>query len=38
MGSRAAVKSSERNRVVGDASVAISEQSDTAGGKPARRE
>jgi hypothetical protein len=28
MGSRAAVKSSERNRVVGDASEAISEQSD----------
>ncbi len=28
MGSRAAVKSSERNRVVGDASAAISEQSD----------
>jgi hypothetical protein len=28
MGSRAAVKSSERNRVVGDASAAITEQSD----------
>ncbi len=28
MGSRAAVKSSERNRVVGDATAAISEQSD----------
>ena len=28
LGSRAAVKSSERNRVVGDASAAISEQSD----------
>jgi len=28
MGSRAAVKSSERNRIVGDASTAISEQSD----------
>jgi hypothetical protein len=28
MGSRAAVKSSERNRVVGDASAAIAEQSD----------
>jgi len=28
MGSRAAVKSSERNRVVGDASTAISEQSE----------
>lgn len=32
MGSRAAVKSSERNRIVGEASVAISEQSDTAVG------
>ena len=28
MGSRAAVKSSERNRIVGDASAAITEQSD----------
>jgi hypothetical protein len=32
MGSRAAVKSSERNRVTGDATAAISEQNDTAVG------
>jgi hypothetical protein len=32
MGSRAAVKSSERNRVVGDATTAITEQSDAAVG------
>lgn len=32
MGSRAAVKSSERNRVTGDASAAINEQSDAAVG------
>ncbi|HEY1435351.1 MAG TPA: hypothetical protein VGG65_08245 [Thermoanaerobaculia bacterium] len=32
MGSQAAVKSSERNRVVGDASAAISEQTDAAVG------
>jgi hypothetical protein len=32
MGSKAAVKSSERNRVVGDATAAISEQSDAAVG------
>jgi hypothetical protein len=32
MGSRAAVKSSERNRVVGDATAAITEQSDAAVG------
>jgi hypothetical protein len=32
MGSRAAVKSSERNRVTGDATAAISEQTDTAVG------
>lgn len=32
MGSRVAVKSSERNRVTGDATAAISEQNDTAVG------
>jgi hypothetical protein len=32
MGSRAAVKSSERNRVTGDATAAIAEQNDTAVG------
>jgi hypothetical protein len=32
MGSRAAVKSSERNRVTGDATAAISEQTDTSVG------
>ena len=32
MGSRAAVKSSERNRATGDATAAISEQTDTAVG------
>jgi hypothetical protein len=32
MGSRAAVKSSERNRVVGDATAAITEQTDSAVG------